>query len=95
VTRVRGAQRDVIYDADNWEEPLLLNYSSLVTNPKPDIANMVEGGWNGILDVAQGDTVQWQCDVNNTHDTALTFTEQTYLGEMCIVDAEGVGATCN
>jgi hypothetical protein len=95
VTRVRGAQRDVIYDADVWEEPLLLNYNTLVTNPKPDIANGIEGGWSGILDVKQGDQVTWSCDVNNTHDTALQFTEQTYLGEMCIVDAEGVGATCN
>lgn len=95
VTRIHAGQRDVIYDANNWEEPLMLNYSTLVTNPKPDIANNIEGGWNGILPVVAGDQVTWSCDVNNTHDTALTFTEQTYLGEMCIVDAEGVGATCN
>jgi hypothetical protein len=94
VTRVRGAQRDVIYDANKWEEPLLLEYSSIITNPAPDLANGVEGGWNGILDLAAGDQVQWQCDVNNTHDTTLRFTNQTLLGEMCIVDAEAVGATC-
>jgi hypothetical protein len=95
VTRIRGAQRDIIYDANVWEEPLLLNYSSLVTNPAPDIPNGKEGGWNGILDMVPGDRVEWKCDVDNQHDTALSFTEQTYLGEMCIVDAEGVGASCN
>ncbi|HVW30464.1 MAG TPA: hypothetical protein VHC69_34140 [Polyangiaceae bacterium] len=94
VTRIRGTQKDVIYDADNWEEPLLLNYSSLVTNPAPDIANGVEGGWSGILPMQTGDVVQWSCNVTNNNNTALTFTEQTYLGEMCIVDAEGVGVTC-
>jgi hypothetical protein len=95
VTRIRGAQKDVIYDADQWQEPLLLNYSSLVTNPAPNIPGGVEGGWNGMLPMQAGDVVQWSCDVDNENNTALTFTEQTYLGEMCIVDAEGVGVTCN
>jgi hypothetical protein len=95
VTRVRGDQRDVIYDASIWEEPLLLEYNSRVKNPAPDIANGVEGGWNGILDLVKGDQVEWACDVTNNHDTALRFTEQTLLGEMCIVDAEAVGASCS
>lgn len=94
VTRVRGAQSDVVYDADVWEEPLLLDYSSTVTNPAPDIPR-VEGGWNGILDLVKGDQIQWSCDVTNNNDTTLRFTEQTLLGEMCIVDAEAVGANCN
>ena len=93
-TRIRGDQRDVVYDADNWEEPLLLEYSSQVNNPAPDIPNKIEGGWSGILDLAKGDKLEWSCDVVNTHDTALRFTEQTLLGEMCIVDAEAVGANC-
>ncbi|HVW29070.1 MAG TPA: hypothetical protein VHC69_27080 [Polyangiaceae bacterium] len=95
VSRVRGTQTDVIYDADKWDEPLLLEYSSLVKNPAPDIPNGIEGGWSGILDVAAGDTISWQCNVTNNNDTDLRFTEQTYLGEMCIVDAEAVGANCN
>jgi len=94
VSRIRGAQTDVIYDADKWEEPLLLDYSSIVTNPAPDIPNGIEGGWSGILDLAPGDRIQWSCNVNNTQNTTLTFTEQTYLGEMCIVDAEAVGSNC-
>ena len=94
-TRIRGGARDVIYDADNWEEPLLLQYSSLVENPAPDIANKIEGGWNGILELAKGDKIEWSCDVVNEHDTPLRFTNQTLLGEMCIVDAEAVGSNCN
>lgn len=97
VTRIRGTQRDIIYDANVWEEPLLLNYNSITTNVKPDLATggMTEGGWSGPLDMKTGDRVEWVCQVDNQHDTPLSFTEQTYLGEMCIVDAEGVGATCN
>jgi hypothetical protein len=94
-TRVRGSQRDVVYDANKWDEPLLLEYSTLVTNPAPDIPNGIEGGWNGILDLAKGDKLEWKCDVVNQHDTPLRFTDQTILGEMCIVDAEAVGSNCN
>jgi hypothetical protein len=96
VARVRGLQRDVIYDAFKWEEPLLLEYNSKVTNraPDPDPAKKVEGGWSGILDLRTGDKIEWFCDVVNNNDTALRFTNQTYLGEMCIVDAEAVGSDC-
>jgi hypothetical protein len=93
-TRIRGAQRDVIYDANKWEEPVLLEFSSLVTNPAPDIPNGVEGGWNGILDFLAGDKIEWSCDVVNTHDVTLRFTDQTLTGEMCIIDAEAVGSNC-
>jgi hypothetical protein len=92
-TRIRGDARDVIYDADKWDEPLLLEYSSLVKNTAPDIPTR-EGGWSGILDLSPGDKIEWKCDVVNNHDTALRFTNQTLLGEMCIVDAEAVGANC-
>jgi hypothetical protein len=94
VTRVRGAQRDVIYDAYHWEEPLLLEYNSVVKNPAPNPAQRIEGGWSGILDLKTGDVIEWQCDVVNQQNTVLRFTNQTYLGEMCIVDAEAVNSTC-
>jgi hypothetical protein len=94
VNRIRGGKTDVIYDANKWEEPLLLEYSSTVTNPAPDPTGVAEGGWSGILDLAAGDTIQWKCDIQNTQNTTLLFTNNTYTGEMCIVDAEAVGADC-
>jgi hypothetical protein len=95
MTRIRGTQRDVIYDAYKWDEPLLLDYSSTVTNRAADPANMGEGGWNGILDLMTGDKIEWTCDVNNTTDGVLRFTNNTYTGEMCIIDAEAVTSSCN
>jgi hypothetical protein len=92
--RVRGGQQDVIYQGYNWEETLQLEYSSTVMNPKPDTGPMVEGGWSGILDVKSGDQFQWECHVINQTDGTLLFTNNTYTGEMCIVDAELVGGNC-
>jgi hypothetical protein len=94
MTRIRGTKRDVIYDANDWEHPLLLEFNSITTNKAPDIANGVEGGWNGILDLLTGDRIEWSCDVNNTTDGTLRFTNNTYTGEMCIIDAEAVTSTC-
>lgn len=95
VSRIRGFQRDVIYDADRWDEPLVLEYSSAVQNPAPDLAAGIEGGWSGILDLQAGDRIEWSCDVANQQNATLRFTNNTYTGEMCIVDAEAVGASCN
>ena len=92
--RVRGGQSDIIYEAKDWEEPLVLEYSSTVTNATPDLDKNIEGGWNGILDLKPGDQIKWECHVINQTDGTLMFTNNTYTGEMCIVDAELVGASC-
>jgi hypothetical protein len=93
--RVRGGQRDLIYEAYDWEEPLVLEYASNVTNRAPDRAMGIEGGWNGILDFQTGDTLEWECHIINQTNGVLAFTNNTFTGEMCIVDAELVGANCS
>ena len=36
-----------------------------------------------------------ECHVINTRSGTLRFTNNTFDGEMCIVDAEAVGSACN
>jgi hypothetical protein len=55
---------------------------------------MIEGGMSGILDFKPGDTIEWECHVVNQTDQVLGFSNNTYTGEMCIMDAELVGANC-
>jgi hypothetical protein len=93
--RVRGSQRDLFYEGLHWEETLLLEYTSLITNPEPNAAMGVEGGWSGILDLKPGDRLEWECHVVNEQDVTLRFSNNTYTGEMCIMDAELVGTQCN
>ncbi len=92
--RIRGGKQDLIYQGYNFEEPLVLDYSSTVTNPVADTGPGVEGGWSGILDMMPGDQFKWECHVINQTTGTLLFTNNTYTGEMCILDAETVGATC-
>lgn len=92
--RNRGGKKDRIYLSYNWEEVLLLDYSSTVMNPLGDEASKTEGGWSGVLDLKAGDQVTWQCHVVNKQNNTLLFTNNTFTGEMCILDAEMVGANC-
>jgi hypothetical protein len=92
--RVRGGQRDLFYEGLHWEETLLLEYTSLITNPVANAAMGVEGGWSGILDLKPGDKLEWECHVVNEQDVTLRFSNNTYTGEMCIMDAELVGTRC-
>ena len=73
----------------------MLDYSSTVMNPVADTGPMVEGGWSGILDMKVGDQFVWECHVINKTQATLFFTNNTYSGEMCILDAETVGGGCN
>jgi hypothetical protein len=92
--RIRGGVRELFYEAYDWEEPLVLEFSSTVTNATPDRGRQIEGGWSGILDIEAGDQLEWECHVVNKTDAALRFSNNTYTGEMCIIDAELVGANC-
>jgi hypothetical protein len=92
--RVRGGQRDLFYEGLHWEETLLLEYTSLITNPEPNAAMGIEGGWSGVLDLQPGDKLEWECHVVNEQEVTLRFSNNTYTGEMCIMDAELVGTNC-
>jgi hypothetical protein len=37
----------------------------------------------------------WECHIINKTDGTLNFTNNTYTGEMCILDAEAVGGGCS
>jgi hypothetical protein len=94
VWRARSGKKDLVYQGYSWEEPITLDYSSTVMNAVPgDAPN--EGGWSGILDAKTGDQFVWECHVINQTNGTLNFTNNTYTGEMCILDAEMVGAGCN
>jgi hypothetical protein len=92
--RVRGDERVLLYEAYKWEDPLLLEFSSTVQNPEADRARGIEGGYSGVLDLRTGDALEWECHVINKTDGVLRFTNENFNGEMCILDAELVGANC-
>ena len=92
--RVRGGQRDLFYEGYNWEEPMVLEYASNVKNRTPERDRTSRAAGAASSTCRPGDKIEWECHVVNKTDGMLRFTNKTYTGEMCIMDAELVGANC-
>jgi hypothetical protein len=88
--RTRAGQKDLIYESHHWEEPLWLEFTSLAKNPTVDTSTLTDGGWTGILDLKQGDTLSWECHEVNQQDTTLRFTNQTFDGTKCMSRMPGI-----
>jgi hypothetical protein len=87
----RGGVREQIYEDYDWKEPTELSYNSVLKNRAPDPVTKKAGGVSGILDFAVGDTLEWECEINNTSEHHLTFGNEVYTGEMCNVFGSLVG----
>jgi hypothetical protein len=93
VYRIRGTERDLVYQSFNWAEPDVLTFNSVVTNSPPDPAAKKDGGMSGPLMIQPGDQLEWSCDVNNTTDAALRFANEAYTAEMCLLAGSYVSNT--
>ena len=68
VWRVRGGQKELIYQSFDWAEPDSATYNTVVKNPLPNAAAKQDGGVSGLMIIEPGDSLEWSCDVNNTLD---------------------------
>jgi hypothetical protein len=82
---------DLVYDSWDWVESRVFNYDSVTENPPPAPEAMTDGAVSGILEVKTGDAIKVECHVNNTTDQTLTFRNELYTGEMCILFGSSVG----
>jgi hypothetical protein len=83
----------LIYDSWDWQESAVFDYDSITTNPAPNPSAKSDGAISGILNVVPNDQIKIQCDINNTSENTLTFRNELYTGEMCILFGSAVGVT--
>ena len=83
-------EREQIYEDYDWQEPTELSYNSVVTNPVADPVRREAGGSSGILNFEIGDTLEWECEIDNTSDEVLRFRNEVFTGEMCNVFGSSV-----
>ena len=76
-------QKTLVYESYDYHEPGEMNYNSLTQNPSPDATLKQPGGVSGILELKQGEKLQWECEINNTGTVTLTFANEVVTGEMC------------
>jgi hypothetical protein len=93
IWRERGSQKDLVYEDYDWEHPLVLEYSSLLTNTPAIPASSVGGGWSGILDLQDGDNLSFECEIRNMTDKTFVGKNEAKTDEMCIMVGDTVGAT--
>ena len=80
-----GAQRTLLYETYNWEEPLTVQFESQHKYGNPSYKSGADGALSGVLSVNRGDTVEWECHVVNNSAATLRFGDQAFTGEMCNV----------
>jgi hypothetical protein len=93
IWRERGSQTDLVYEDYNWEDPLALEYTSLIKNTPASPANSIGGGWSGILDLQDGDNLSFECDIVNNTNTTFVGKNEAKNDEMCIMVGDAVGST--
>ena len=90
IRRANG-DRLKVFEQYNYLEPAIFNYDSLTKNP--EFSGSSPGAYSGLLDVAAGDALDWECEVNNDSSTPLAYTNEVQTGEMCNIWGMSVGPT--
>lgn len=88
---LRDGERTMILEDYDWYDPLTIAYNSVVENEPPDPENLVAGGHSGVLEIKAGDRLEWECEVHNTQDVVLSYTNKAFTGEMCNLFGEYSG----
>lgn len=85
-----GGTREQIFELYDWTAQRPFYYDSVTTNP--GFSSSAAGAWSGPLELHAGDTLQWECRINND-DTpgGLRYTNEVNTGEMCNLFGETVG----
>jgi hypothetical protein len=90
--RVRGAEKLLLHESFNWEEPLITEFSSLVTNSPSDASKKISGGYTGVVDLKPGDSMIFECDITNKTSNVFRGQNEALNDEMCIMVGDSVGA---
>jgi hypothetical protein len=95
VNRTASGERQKVFEAFDYLEPQIYAYNTVEVNP--EFSESAPGAVSGVLNVAAGDTLEWECHVINDSDVTLRFTNFVDTGEMCNIWGETVGPVidCN
>jgi hypothetical protein len=99
VRRADGS-REPIYDSFDWNEPIILRYDSVTSNPAPNAATRQSGGYSGVLNLHPGDSLEWECQLVNQTDHTIPYgPDLIYDQVQCdvrgiLVRSDGTSWTC-
>jgi hypothetical protein len=88
-----GGQPQKVFEMYDYNDPLIFDYNSITQNPP--FSDTAGGAASGILEVKAGDTLLWECHINNDSQVTLTYTNYVETGEMCNLWGASVGPKIN
>lgn len=81
-----------LLESYSWEDPAQFVFDSVHTIQKADPVTLRPGGdYSGDLYLTPSDAIQWECEILNDSDTVLTFRNEVFTGEMCLVGGSVIG----
>lgn len=90
--KVSNGQASMVYESYDWANPVAYFYDSVHKNTMPQRDVQVPGATTGPMTLQPGESIQWECAVENKTDVTLTFRNEVYTGEMRIVGGTMVPA---
>jgi hypothetical protein len=77
-------ERTLIYESYDFNDPGFAYFNSVDDNPEPKPETKNFGSMHdGPLYMKPGDTIEWECEVDNTSENTLVFDNGAYTAEMC------------
>jgi hypothetical protein len=93
IWKVAGKEKSKVLEDYSWADPQTLMFDSAHTNAPADPDTATAGGdVSGDLIVQPTEAIQWECDINNDSNITLTFRNEVFTGEMCLVAGTAVSA---
>ena len=88
IKRATGLSEKV-FEMYNYLDPATFDYNSVTMNPA--FTDVAAGAVSGILNVQEGDILQWECHIINDSNAALSYTNEVKTGEMCNIWGYSIG----
>ena len=91
VYKASGGQLTKLLENYSWEDPAALLYDTAHTNTPAVPTTLTPGGdVSGDLTLQPTEAIQWECEVNNDSNATLTFRNEVFTGEMCLVGGTAI-----
>jgi hypothetical protein len=87
-----GGKRDLVFEDYDSANPGAIEFNSLAMNPAPNPMTKTMGGTSGMLNLKQGDTLDFECEIVNDTDKNFFGANEAEDDEMCILIGDTVGA---
>lgn len=80
----RSGSKDLIYEAHDWRDTPSLQFDGVTTNPGPTAGTYMAGGASGIVQLAPGDSLTWECEIQNGGIVPASYDPtQVFAGVQC------------